>query len=64
VAEVNRGEKDSQPAYANAHYKIVRDKRILITYVNEFAQVTAVSAPSDWETSWANPQHLIRFLSN
>jgi hypothetical protein len=54
VVKVTRGEKDSRAAYARAHHKIVRDKRIFSAYVNEFAQVAAMSEPPEWETSWAN----------
>jgi hypothetical protein len=38
---------------------IVRDKRIVSAYVNEFAQIAAVSEPLDWKTNWAEPQHFI-----
>lgn len=54
-------EKDSRAAHACSHHKIVRDKRIVSAYVNEFAQVAAVSEPPEWETSWANLQHLSGF---
>jgi len=45
--------------YSLENALIVRDKRIVSAYVNEFAQVAAVSEPLDWETSWSNPQHFI-----
>jgi hypothetical protein len=45
--------------YSLENALIVRDKRIVSAYVNEFAQVAAVSEPLDWETSWAQPQHFI-----
>lgn len=38
---------------------IVRDRRIVRAYVQEFAQVAAVSEPLDWTSSWSQPQHFL-----